>query len=160
MLNIVISLLTFVLIILSLFMVLVILMQRANPNAGMGSAFGGGAAESAFGADTANVLTKATKWSAAGFFILPLVLYLMYMAKTAPQAEPTDGLLPSIATPAEPEEAAANDAEMAAEEVRTVAPAAMESVPETTEAVPETAESGTSEEGLPSSEENPPAPNP
>ena len=77
MLNIIISLLTFVLILVSLFMVLVILMQRANTNAGMGSAFGGGVAESAFGTETTNVLVRATKWSAAAFFIIALVLFLL-----------------------------------------------------------------------------------
>ena len=81
MLNILISLLTFVLIIVSLFMVLVVLMQRANSNAGMGSAFGGGVAESAFGADTTNVLVRATKWSAVAFFVLALVLYLLFISR-------------------------------------------------------------------------------
>ncbi|HKJ91018.1 MAG TPA: preprotein translocase subunit SecG [Oceanipulchritudo sp.] len=81
MLNIFISLLTFVLILVSLFMVLVILMQRANSNAGMGSAFGGGVTESAFGAETTNILTRATKWSALAFFGISLALYLMYMSR-------------------------------------------------------------------------------
>ena len=81
MLNILISLLTFVLIIVSLFMILVVLMQRANTNAGMGSAFGGGVTESAFGADTTNVLVKATKWSAVAFFVLALVLYLLFIGR-------------------------------------------------------------------------------
>ncbi len=82
MLNILISLLTFVLILVSLFMVLVILMQRANTNSGMGSAFGGGVAESAFGAETTNVLVKATKWSAAAFFVIALVLFLMHLSRS------------------------------------------------------------------------------
>jgi len=81
MLNILISLLTFVLILISLFMVLVILMQRANTNSGMGSAFGGGVAESAFGTETTNILVKATKWSAVAFFIIALILYLLFMSR-------------------------------------------------------------------------------
>jgi preprotein translocase subunit SecG len=104
MINIVISLLTFVLIILSLFMVLVILMQRANSNAGMGSAFGGGVTESAFGADTTNVLTKATKWSATVFFIIALVLYLLYMSKDAASSRPVDADLPDIPVATAPAE--------------------------------------------------------
>lgn len=86
MINIVISFLTFVLILVSLFLVLVILMQRANSNAGLGSAFGGGMAESTFGAETTNILVRLTKWSAALFFLISLSLYLLYMASTAPEA--------------------------------------------------------------------------
>jgi preprotein translocase subunit SecG len=81
MFNILITFLTFVLIIISLFMVLVILMQRPNANAGMGAAFGGGVTESAFGAETGNILTKATRWAALAFFILCLSLYLMHISK-------------------------------------------------------------------------------
>lgn len=96
MINIVISFLTFVLIIISLFMILVILMQRANSNAGMGSAFGGGVTESAFGADTANVLVRATKWASVGFFLLALALYLLYMRKDADASRPVESDLPDI----------------------------------------------------------------
>lgn len=83
MLSILITFLTFVLILVSLFMVLVVLMQRANSNAGLGSAFGGGMAESAFGAETTNVLVKMTKWSAVLFFVLSLTLYLLWMAQVS-----------------------------------------------------------------------------
>ena len=83
MLDIIISFLTFVAILVSLFLILVILMQRANSNAGMGSAFGGGVTESAFGAETTNILVRATKWAAFAFFILSLVLFLFYMSKKA-----------------------------------------------------------------------------
>lgn len=92
MLTIVISFLTFVLILVSLFLVLVILMQRGSSSGGMGAAFGGGVAESAFGAETTNILTKATKWASFAFFILSLGLYLLYMHKTAQQPEAADAL--------------------------------------------------------------------
>jgi preprotein translocase subunit SecG len=121
MLNIIISLLTFVLILVSLFMVLVILMQRGNSNSGMGSAFGGGVAESAFGAETTNILTRATKWSAVAFFVIALSLYLMYMSQQGSQATLDDTAPPEMsmmetpvpATTAEttPGEAAAEVAE-------------------------------------------------
>jgi len=101
MLNIIISLLTFVLILISLFLILVILMQRANTNAGMGSAFGGGVTESAFGAETTNVLTRATKWGAFAFFILALGLYLLYMAREGAARTAPDAFLPDIPVPAE-----------------------------------------------------------
>lgn len=96
MLNIVISLLTFVLILTSLFLVLVILMQRANSNAGMGSAFGGGVTESAFGAETSNILARATKWAAFAFFILSLVLYLLYMSRISAESRSDEADLPDI----------------------------------------------------------------
>lgn len=96
MLDIVISFLTFVLILISLFMVLVILMQRANSNSGMGSAFGGGVTESAFGAETTNILTRATKWSAVGFFLLSLLLYLLYMGRESSKGQGLDYDLPDV----------------------------------------------------------------
>jgi preprotein translocase subunit SecG len=96
MLTIVINLLTFVLILVSLFMLLVILMQRANSNAGMGSAFGGGVTESTFGAETTNILEKATKWAALAFFILALVLYLLFMSRESANAKVSDTDLPDI----------------------------------------------------------------
>jgi preprotein translocase subunit SecG len=102
MLNIVISFLTFALILVSLFMVLVILMQRANSNAGMGSAFGGGVTESAFGAETTNILTRATKWAAVAFFLISLGLYLLYMSREGAAGQPVDSDLPDIPVAAEP----------------------------------------------------------
>ncbi|MFO7724485.1 MAG: preprotein translocase subunit SecG [Oceanipulchritudo sp.] len=104
MLNIFISLLTFILILVSLFMVLVILMQRASSSGGMGSAFGGGVTESAFGADTTNILTRATKWSALAFFAISLALYLMYMSRRGFDNGPEGSAPPEI--PAASEEAA------------------------------------------------------
>lgn len=103
MVNILISFLTFVLILVSLFLVLVVLMQRANSNAGLGSAFGGGMAESTFGAETTNILVRLTKWSAALFFVLSLSLYLLYMGKTAPTQAEAEELpdIPGSTVPAE-----------------------------------------------------------
>jgi len=102
MLNIFITLLFFVLFIVCLFMVLVILMQRPS-NAGMGSAFGGGAAESAFGAETTNVLMRATKWSAVTFLLLCFVLYLLNIYRAhSMEAEAVENLLPAITETAEP----------------------------------------------------------
>ncbi len=99
MLNIIISLLTFVLILVSLFLILVVLMQRANTSSGMGSAFGGGVAESAFGAETANILTRATKWGAFAFFLLALGLYLLYLARENAAKPAADAFLPDIPVP-------------------------------------------------------------
>lgn len=92
--------LTFVLILVSLFLILVVLMQKSK-DGGIGAALGGGAAEAAFGAETANVLTRATKYSAIIFFVLAFTLYLgrIYERKRASVGE---GALPTIAVPAAP----------------------------------------------------------
>lgn len=61
-------------------MILVVLMQRASSSGGLGTAFGGGLADSAFGTDTGNILTKTTVYSAMAFFIISFGLYLGYMS--------------------------------------------------------------------------------
>lgn len=77
-----ISLLTLVLILISIFVVFLVLMQKSQ-SGGMGSALGGGMAESAFGADTSNVLTKTTIYSSIAFFIVALILYLLYQTSNS-----------------------------------------------------------------------------
>lgn len=74
-----IGVLTFILILVSLFLVLVVLMQRAKSDGGVGAALGGGMTESTFGAETGNVLTKATINAAITFFVLSFVLYLAHI---------------------------------------------------------------------------------
>jgi len=74
-----IGILTFVLIITSLFLVLVVLMQRAKTDGGMGSAMGGGSMESTFGAETGNVLSGATIKAAIIFFVVSFTLYLAHI---------------------------------------------------------------------------------
>jgi len=44
----------------------------------LGAAFGGGVTENIFGAQTTNVLTKATGWLAGMFFLLTFVLSILY----------------------------------------------------------------------------------
>ena len=78
-----ISLLTLVLLLISAFVVLIVLMQKTSQNGGMGAALGGGAAESAFGSDTNNVLTKGTIYGTIAFFVVSLALYLLYQAQAA-----------------------------------------------------------------------------
>lgn len=60
----------------SIITVLVILMQRPSANAGMGASLGGGAAESAFGGEAVNVLTKMTNIFIIIFLVLSLGLFL------------------------------------------------------------------------------------
>ena len=99
--SIVLGILTFVLILVSLFIVLVVLAQKSK-DGGMGAALGGGAAEAAFGAETGNVLSKSTIYAAVLFFVLAFALYLgrIYESKHASAA--AGSALPTIAVPATP----------------------------------------------------------
>jgi preprotein translocase subunit SecG len=58
-------------------MCLVVLMQRSKQE-GLGAAFGGGFTESVWGAQTSQVLVKATVWLAALFFIFSIGLARLY----------------------------------------------------------------------------------
>ena len=77
-----------VLFLVCLLVVLIILMQRPSANAGMGSALGGGAAESVFGGESANVLSRMTTTLTVILFMLSFGLYLGFVAreKKAPSA--------------------------------------------------------------------------
>ena len=82
----------------------------------MGAALGGGAAESAFGADTNDVLTKTTIYSIIVFFILALVLFLLFQANSTEKLEATDPIILAApveaAEPAAPTEAAPAEVEL------------------------------------------------
>ena len=93
-----IGVLTFVLVLTSLFLVMVVLMQRAKSDGGMGAAMGGGATESAFGAETNNVLSTATIRGAIVFFVIGFVLYManIYQAK---HHDAADSKLPTVNAP-------------------------------------------------------------
>lgn len=93
------NILTVVLILVSLFMVLVVLAQKAKSDGGMGSALGGGMAEAAFGADTGNVLSKATINAAIAFFVLAFALYLGRIYQRT-HVSATGDALPTISAPA------------------------------------------------------------
>jgi len=85
--------------------VLVILMQRPSANAGMGAALGGGAAETVFGGESANVLSKMTTTLTVVLFILSFGLYLGYVAREKPTVKALDAA--ATAAPAAPAAAAA-----------------------------------------------------
>lgn len=89
---------TLVLVLVSVFLILVVLMQKAKSDGGMGAAMGGGMAEATFGADTGNVLSKATINAAIIFFILSCALYLgrIYEHK---HAMASAAALPNISAP-------------------------------------------------------------
>ena len=97
--SILLGILTFILIIVSVLLVLLVLMQKSKSDGGVGAALGGGMTESAFGADTNNVLSKTTINATIVFFVLSFVLYLGNIYQRNHGAS-TDDSLPSIAAPA------------------------------------------------------------
>ena len=107
-----ISLLTLVLLVISVFVILIVLMQRTSQSGGMGAALGGGAAESAFGSETNNVLTKGTVYGIIAFFLVALGLYLFYQAEAADRVQEID-----MATLITSEEVVGSDLEASIEKV-------------------------------------------
>ncbi len=112
--SIVIWLLTFVLVLLSVFLVLIVLAQKSKSDGGVGAALGGGMTEATFGADTGNILATMTRNGAIAFFVLCFGLYLAHIAQRSAAA--SDAALPAIEVPA----------------VAPVAPAAETTAPEAT----------------------------
>lgn len=88
--------------------VLVILMQRPSANAGMGAALGGGAAETVFGGESANVLSKMTTTLTVILFVLSFGLYLGFVAREKPSVKALDAA--ATAAPAAPAAAVATPA--------------------------------------------------
>ena len=88
-----------VLVLVSAFLVLIVLAQKAKSDGGVGAAMGGGVAEATFGAETGNVLTNATIKASIAFFVLCFGLYLgkIYLHKNKAKE---DGALPTITAPA------------------------------------------------------------
>jgi len=113
--------------------VLVILMQRPSANAGMGSALGGGAAETVFGGESANVLSKMTTTLTVILFILSFGLYLGFVAREKPVAKALDAKATApVTAPAAPAAAVAAPAvpaPAAAKPQSTPAPAASTPAP-------------------------------
>jgi preprotein translocase subunit SecG len=97
--NILLGVLTVILIFVALFLIMIVLMQKAKNDGGMGAAMGGGMAEAAFGADTSNVLSKATINASIAFFVLAFALYLGRIYQRAHAAAGGDSL-PTITAPA------------------------------------------------------------
>lgn len=98
--SILIGIFTVVLLFTSVFLILVVLAQKAKADGGMGAALGGGATEAAFGADTGNVLTKLTINAAIVFFVLCFGLYLGQIYVVKHQKASNARALPTIAAPA------------------------------------------------------------
>jgi preprotein translocase subunit SecG len=99
--SILLGILTAILIFVSIFLVLIVLAQKSK-DGGVGAALGGGATEAAFGADTTNVLSKSTIYSAILFFLLAFTLYLGRIYERTHGREGANNALPSISAPAMP----------------------------------------------------------
>jgi preprotein translocase subunit SecG len=69
--------LTVAMVLICLFLILLVLMQLPKKDAGAGLAFGGAATDALFGSGSGNFLTKATKYSAVGFFCLAILLSVL-----------------------------------------------------------------------------------
>ena len=72
-----IGLLTVVMVLDCLILIFLVLIQLPKKDAGAGLAFGGSATDALFGAGSGTVLTKITKYAAATFFALAIVLAIM-----------------------------------------------------------------------------------
>src|SRR2546426_10668331 len=73
----VIGLLTLVMVLDCSILIFLVLIQLPKKDAGAGLAFGGGATDALFGAGSGTVLTKITKYAAAIFFVMAMILSVM-----------------------------------------------------------------------------------
>ena len=78
----IIGILTVILVFDCLLLGLLVLVQLPKKEAGLGTAFGGGATDALFGAGTGNALTKMTKYAVAVFFMLTLTLSMLRAHQT------------------------------------------------------------------------------
>ena len=76
-----IGLLTLVMVLDCLALIFLVLIQLPKKEAGMGTAFGGGATDALFGAGSGNALTMITKYAAGIFLVLSLTLSILNAQK-------------------------------------------------------------------------------
>src|ERR1043165_390375 len=75
--NILIFALSFIMVLSSMFLILLVLVQLPKKEAGLGQAFGSSTTDALFGPGSGNMLTKLTKWTAAIFFTLTLFIWVL-----------------------------------------------------------------------------------
>ena len=100
MLTIAINIILVVNVLVAILLILLTLMQRPKQE-GLGAAFGSGMTDNLFGADTSNVLVKATRILGGTFLALSLLLSALYNYQ-ASQKSAVSKLLPSAEAPAVP----------------------------------------------------------
>ena len=98
----VIGLLTVVMVFDCLLLILLVLIQLPMKEAGAALAFGGGTTDALFGAGSGTVLTKITKYAAAAFFVLAIIVSMLVSKfRTAGSSSFSQGLAnPTSAGPA------------------------------------------------------------
>ena len=101
MLPIVINIILVIHVLVSLLIILLVLMQRPK-NEGLGAAFGGGATDQLFGAQTTNVLQTITRWLGGMFFALTLLLSILYVKQGGGRSPIQDKLTAPTVIPAPP----------------------------------------------------------
>src|SRR6476469_1442724 len=94
-----IALLTAALVLDCIILVFLILIQLPKKEAGAGLAFGAGATDALFGAGSGTVLTKITKYAAAVFFALAILLSLLrnsYYTRNVSRFQQNLGQTPTV----------------------------------------------------------------
>jgi preprotein translocase subunit SecG len=94
--------LTVILVLNCLLLILLVLIQLPKKEAGAGIAFGGGAADTLFGAGSGNALTKITKYSASVFLGLSLVLSVLNTGRSSRAERSVNEQLQQLQTTAQP----------------------------------------------------------
>lgn len=123
----------FSLVLTSLFLILLVLIQRGR-GGGLAGAFGGAGGQSAFGTKAGDVFTKITV-AVAGFWILLCILSLNVLGRQSSLFSPTlGGSAPQGAVPVTPP----GGGPAAPEGMTPAAPETKPATPETTPATPET----------------------
>jgi protein translocase SecG subunit len=82
--------LTMALVLVSMFVVMIILMQRPNEETGLGATLGEGSVTAVFGGDAVNVLARWTKWCIGFFYLATFLLAMIYMAREHKPGRPED----------------------------------------------------------------------
>src|SRR5438034_7758312 len=95
-----IGLLTLVMVLDCLILVFLVLIQLPKKDAGAGLAFGGGATDALFGAGSGTVLTKITKYTAAIFFVMAMILSVMQSSYSNRRAAELKSRMGTSRTPA------------------------------------------------------------
>ena len=107
----IIGILTFILVIICVFLSLLILAQKPKKDTGGGLAFGGAATDALFGAGSGDLFTKMTKYCTVIFFVLVLVLSVLNAQQSRhrasdPRTRVSAADKQEMATPAAPPPAA------------------------------------------------------
>ena len=95
-----ISFLVVIHVIVCLLLVLLVLMQRPKQE-GLGAAFGGGMTDQMFGAQTTDVLQKATVWLTVAFFVISMLLAILVANRNDQSGGLTESLSEGGAAPVE-----------------------------------------------------------